>query len=131
MQDFLAVIISDDMAREDIFVRYVFVECEKDGQSIVQYTVVLGIVAAVCLVMGPMLRRFSQGMIKVAADQIGYQSESDQSFDPGQGYMEGSLSWANVYGNSTIREFAGTVNYIYGDKESRWSKVTTDLGFSK
>jgi Flp pilus assembly pilin Flp len=61
------------------------------GQSILEYTVIVGIVVVILSYMGTGIKRGVQSLVKVTADQVGNQQNSDQDFnDTQQGYMEGS-----------------------------------------
>ena len=100
------------------------------GQSLLQYTIVLGIAATVFVVMAPMLRRVSQGFIKVAADQIGVQQNGEQSFDLAGGYLKNSVQWRGGLTDKRTQEFAGNITYFYNDEIQGWSKSDVDMGFS-
>lgn len=60
------------------------------GQSILEYGVILGIVALALGMMQVYLRRGIQAGIKVAADEIGLQKDSEE-FDPTKGTIQDSL----------------------------------------
>ncbi len=102
----------------------------KYGQSLLQYTIVLGIAATVFVVMAPMLRRVTQGFIKVAADQIGGQQNGEQSFNLAGGYLKNSTQWRGGVTDKRTQEFAGNVTYFYDDEIQGWSKADVDMGFS-
>ena len=53
------------------------------GQTIVEYSLLIGIVIALLLVVTPMIKRGSQGMIKTVADEVGYQNNAEQKEGPG------------------------------------------------
>jgi hypothetical protein len=61
------------------------------GQSIIEYTIMIGIVTLVLFFMGTGIKRGVQSLVKVTADQVGNQLNSDQDFnDVQQGYMVAS-----------------------------------------
>src|SRR5580658_151514 len=61
------------------------------GQSILEYTIIVGIVTVVLYYMGTSIKRGMQSLVKVTADQVGNQANSDQDFtDYQQGYMTSS-----------------------------------------
>jgi hypothetical protein len=61
------------------------------GQSILEYTIIVGIVTVVLYYMGTSIKRGVQSLIKVTADQVGTQSNGDQEFnDTKEGYMVAS-----------------------------------------
>lgn len=53
------------------------------GQTIVEYSLLIGIVIALLLVVTPMIKRGAQGMIKTVSDEIGYQNNAEQKEGPG------------------------------------------------
>ncbi len=59
------------------------------GQTIVEYSLLLGIVIAVLLILTPMVKRSTQGMVKVVADELGYQRNAESQ-------VEGGLIFTNV-----------------------------------
>ncbi len=63
------------------------------GQSILEYTIIVGIVTVVLYYMGTGIKRGVQSLVKVTADQVGNQQNADQDFnDIRQGYMQGANS---------------------------------------
>ena len=53
------------------------------GQTIVEYSLLLGIVIALLVTMTPMVKRSAQGMVRVIADELGYQRNGEQQGDTG------------------------------------------------
>ena len=75
------------------------------GQSIIEYSMIIGILTVVLYYMGTSIKRGVQSLIKVTADQVGNQQNSDQNFnDTRQGYMEGSNSATQEANNKQIVE---------------------------
>ncbi len=63
------------------------------AQTMIEYTLIVGVVSIVLYYMGASIKRSVQGLIKVTADQIGNQQNSDQDFtDYQQGYLISSKS---------------------------------------
>ena len=61
------------------------------GQTILEYTIIVGIVTVALYYMGTSIKRGMQSLVKVTADQVGNQQNSDQDFtDYQQGYMIGT-----------------------------------------
>lgn len=48
------------------------------AQTFIEYTLLLGIVVMVYLAISPLIRRTSQGLVKLVADQVGNQLNADQ-----------------------------------------------------
>jgi len=64
------------------------------GQSMLEYTIIVGIVTVVLYYMGTGIKRGMQSLVKVTSDQVGNQQNADQDFnavDQG-GYMSGSYA---------------------------------------
>ena len=75
------------------------------GQSILEYTIIVGIVTVVLYYMGTGIKRGVQSLVKVTADQVGNQQNSDQDFnDTRQGYMQGSNSTTQEANNKQTTE---------------------------
>ena len=75
------------------------------GQSILEYTIIVGIVVVVLSYMGTGIKRGVQSLVKVTADQVGNQQNSDQDFtDVRQGYMVGSNSVTQKSNNKQTTE---------------------------
>ena len=65
----------------------------RHGQTILEYTIIIGIVTMMLFYMGTSIKRGLQSLLKVTADQVGNQQNSDQDFsDVRQGYMNSSIS---------------------------------------
>lgn len=56
---------------------------EISGQSIVEYSLLIGIVIAVGVVLSPMVKRGTQGMVKIVADEVGIQNQAEHQGDGG------------------------------------------------
>ncbi len=88
----------------------------KRAQSIIEYTTIMVTVIAVIAAMGTIIRRSSQGWIKLVADQIGVQNKADQKFnDISQAQLDSSYSLVRSDISKGKLEVAGVVNYIYND----------------
>ena len=54
----------------------------------IEYTIIVGIITLVLYYMGTSIKRGMQSLIKVTADQVGNQANSDQDFtDSQEGYL--------------------------------------------
>ncbi len=99
------------------------------GQSILEYTIIIGIVTVVLYYLGTGMKRGVQSMIKVTADQVGNQQNSDQDFTSSQqGYMVASNTQTQLARNKEVTEIgyvpAGGGSAIYLSNAS--SNETTD-----
>ena len=105
-----------------------------NGQTIIEYTLVLGIVLTVMIVMQPMIKRAGQGMIKTVADQIGNQEEADQRAFYQNAISEGHLEFATIQTQGVMDtqtlEFFGLTNHTYSDRMGIDSEQQSNLGFT-
>lgn len=106
------------------------VQRRNKGQSLMEYTIVLGIIVAVMVAMGPLIQSGSQGMIKIVADQIGNQQAADQLFGD-SGYLEESMTNTLVDMQTTQTQTLSNVYYLYDDVTQTMTNSTSDLGFSE
>ena len=65
---------------------------QTSAQSILEYILLLGIVAFVLFAMNSLIRRGVQSLIKVTADEIGNQQNGEQNFNSEAGYLVEALS---------------------------------------
>jgi predicted PurR-regulated permease PerM len=110
------------------------------GQSILEYTMIVAIIVAVIYYMGTGIKRGVQSLVKVTADQVGNQQNSDQDFnDAQQGFMSGSNSvvvdeinsenqeagYFNASGNAVY-----TTNTTYNESTNTYENTQTNEGFT-
>lgn len=100
------------------------------GQSMLEYSVVLGIIVMVMFVMTPLVKRGTQGMIKIVADQVGVQNASEQRFDD-SGHIVYSRTDANVLTSKLYSDVTGVVTYTLNDRTDQTTEVETNLGFTE
>lgn len=50
----------------------------RQGQTFIEYTILIGVLVTVLVAMTPMIRRATQSMVKVVSDQVGSQKNSEQ-----------------------------------------------------
>ena len=103
------------------------------GQSIVEYTMIAGIVTLVLYYMGTGIKRGVQSLVKITADQVGNQQNADQDFNDIQsGYMVASNSSAQDASNKQVAEFgyiptSGNAAYVATTVYNDYSDVVTNL----
>ena len=89
------------------------------GQTILEYTIIVGIVVVMLSFMGTGIKRGVQSLVKVTADQVGNQQNSDQDFnDTQQGYMVSSNSATQ---ESTIKQ----VNELGSNRQGNVTDITS------
>jgi hypothetical protein len=102
----------------------------KTGQTLLEYSLILSVIVGVFLTMTPLFKRGLQGMIKIAADQVGNQRNGDQVFDE-NGYLKSSYSGVMSRTQKRTRDYEGEVFYSYNDLVDTDSEVITNLGFTE
>ena len=102
----------------------------KKGQSILEYTILLGVIVLVMFAMGPMLKRGTQSLIKVVADQVGVQQNAEQKFDD-TGYLESSYAATSGFTDKQTRDLVGTITYFFNDETVTTSNALINLGFTE
>ena len=100
------------------------------GQSIIEVSLIVLIATSALAVMSPMLKRGLQGMIKVAADQIGSQKDSDQNFEDGGSFSD-LRSTANTSNADTVSEELGVISYTKNDYTERRLENTMNYGIQE
>lgn len=95
----------------------------------IEYTTILITVIAIVAAMSTMIRRSSQGWIKLVSDQIGVQNLADQRFnDLQQAQLDESYSTIRSDTSKSTLEVAGVINYIFDDIIRTDSNQSVNLG---
>lgn len=84
------------------------------GQSIIQYTAIMGIVTAAVVTMGPAIKRTIQAGYKNVTDKIGGQAEF--SPDPKRGFVDMAVTQENKMTTSKRTENNGDIILDYKDE---------------
>ena len=87
------------------------------GQTFIEYTLMIGILITVMVAMTPMMRRGIQAMVKVAADQVGNQRNSDQ-IGGRYGHLINSVAAVSVQQDIETRERIGVVGKNYDQDQT-------------
>jgi len=103
------------------------------GQTILEYTMLIGIITVVLFYMGTGIKRGVQSLVKVTADQMGNQQNSDQDFnDTMTGYMEGSNAATEEVNNKEAvetgwrNETTGAPYYVSSTLVNEYSETVTN-----
>jgi Flp pilus assembly pilin Flp len=101
------------------------------GQTILEYTIIVGIVAVMLSYMGSGIKRGVQSLVKVTADQVGNQENSDQNFnDAAQGYTEGVNAQIQENNARQVTEAMYVTNTSYNESSLTMTNTITNGGFS-
>jgi len=101
---------------------------DRKAQIFLEYVIVIGAVVLAMLAMNTMIKRGTQGMVKVVADQLGNQAAADQQF--GSGFLEEQYTTTRTTATKLKREFLGNTTYTYGDVTQITSDVIINMGFT-
>lgn len=105
---------------------------DQKAQVLLEYTIILGAVVFIVFAMGGMIKRGTQGMIMVVADQMGTQQNSDQAFNVVVGgYLIESGTAARTFSDKIKNEYIGEIKYTFDDTTSTKSNTLVDLGFEE
>ncbi len=106
---------------------------QKKAQTFIEYVIILTIVVTALYSISPLIKRGIQSMVKVTADHVGAQNESDQyRLDNDDGYMVSSTFNLNSSINKTRNESSGgNVNYVYDDDIRSKTVTRSNLGVTQ
>lgn len=100
----------------------------RDAQTILEYTMLFGILTSLLIAMTPLLRQGIQGMVKGVADQIGIQQNADQR-GGSKGYLVNYLASTSINREKNVRERLGDVTYNFiTDETSTQSETFSIIG---
>lgn len=96
-----------------------------------EYSLIAGLAVAILMIMAPLVRRGAQGMIKIVADQVGEQEESEQVYDDIEaGYLDYSYTTTRALANKKSKQRLWVFNTIYSESTSSSSNALMSLGFT-
>ena len=101
------------------------------GQTIVEYIVMIGIVAAVLYTMGPTFKRGVQSLIKGTADQLAAQNTSDQDFSYGSSHLDNSFSSTITNNQRKAQELIYTSSVQVDERADTYSNSITNAVFTR
>ena len=102
------------------------------GQSLLEYTLIVGVVSLVFVAMGPSMRRGIQSIVKVTSDGLAVQNQADQVYDPNAGYLVESFSSAKLNSDTAFRELPGGITRrIYNENSERYENALINEGLTE
>lgn len=90
----------------------------------------MGVIVLIMFTMGPLIKRGTQSLIKLVADQVGVQNNADQRFDE-SGHLEASYTATSGSMDKQSQDFVGTTSYIFDDLTTTQSNALMNLGFTE
>lgn len=102
------------------------------GQTILEYALLIMIVTMVLVYMGTDFKRGIQSMVKVTADQLGNQANSDQDFSyQSSGFLMNSSTRTWQRRQQLSNETQGIVSPKQGDFVETLTNTLTNAGSSQ
>ena len=103
--------------------------CHSQAQIVLEYTIILGIVSLVIFSMAAMIKRYTQGAIKIVADHLGNQINGEQRFEKERGYMIATYTTMDSNVETHIIEEAKERKKHSKDALTASTNTFSDLGF--
>ncbi len=100
---------------------------KRDAQIMVEYSLVIGLVIVMLVSMLPILTRMTQSMVKVVADQVGNQANSDQEFGK-TGHLVSEYASTRSNTNKYLDQQADVITYRYDDRTTTLKTSLLNLG---
>ena len=104
---------------------------QQSAQILLEHILLIGVVTIALITMTPMIRRTVQSVIKVTADEIGAQKNSDQNFNSDQGYLVESSSTSQYSRRNRYRDRPGVVVKQIDETTDTSTFTITNLGFTE
>lgn len=108
-----------------------------EGQTILEYSMLLFIIIGVLTVMGPLIKRITQGMVKIVSDEVGVQANAEQFYNADYGlsakpaYMIETRSQSQTDHSERTIELYGVTARSYTYNDLTQTNALSDLGFSE
>lgn len=104
---------------------------ELHGQGILEYVLVVGIVAVALIAMTQYIKRGAQSLIRTGYAQIGAQRNADQGFNNKMGYLESQNSTSADFKEKQVVDRIGIINYLPLEQSNVSTNALTNMGFTE
>ena len=94
-----------------------------------EYVIIVSVVILVLMAMSTLIKRGTQGMIKVVADEIGVQVNAEQN--AAEGYLKFSNVLTRTMADQRTLENVGDTVYAYDDEVLTTQTSIINLGFTE
>lgn len=101
------------------------------AQSIAEYMIMVTVIVSTIAVMFPFIKRGTQSLIRVGADQLGRQENAEQDFNSESGYTNMMSSSANAVSQTDRYELNGQRWISISEESSSTTNSLTNMGFTK
>ena len=100
------------------------------AQIISEYTLMISVIILAVVVMFPMVRRSTQKLTKLAADQIGNQVNADQDVNSDTGYLINSVGQGRSVAVDDDWYVYNATGHTYNDSTTMDTITYTNQGFT-
>jgi len=107
-----------------------FIHRQKKAQNVIEYIMLLTLVTAVVMAMGPICKRFTQGMIRLVADQVGNQKAADQQ-NMDDGFLSNAFTATRMTSQGVREDLLGNTTYYPFSQMVLDSIQYSNLGLSE
>ncbi len=104
---------------------------KRSAQTFVEYTLLVGVVIGLLIAMAPMLRRGTQGMIKIVSDQVGFQANAEQIGGTMGHLIETRTHTAIDRQRRTDEKFGNTTYQFLRDEVETQTSSFSNMGWSE
>ena len=104
---------------------------QQSAQILLEHILLIGVVTVALITMTPMIRRTIQSVIKVTADEIGKQKDSDQNFNSDQGYLVESSTGSQYTRRNRYLDRPGVMVKQINEITDTSTFTITNLGFTE
>ncbi len=100
---------------------------QQSAQTVLEYVLMISVVTAIIMAMSTMVRRSAQSMVKVVADQVGFQQNAEQD-DPDSGYLVRMTTEARQDQQKRVIERPDNIDYFFNETSTAEVESRTNLG---
>ncbi|MEI8012180.1 MAG: hypothetical protein WCI27_06840 [Candidatus Omnitrophota bacterium] len=99
------------------------------AQTLIEYVVLISVIVAGLVYMLPRVKRNTQSMIKLAADQIGNQSGAEQDMSADAARLQSSNTLVRTQGDNWRNDALGWSNRTILEVSDSTTNSLTNMGF--
>ena len=103
---------------------------KKIAQGMMEYILLIGIIVTALMAMSLAIKRGTQSIIKIGADQIGFQENAEQKFDNKTGFLNAQNTTVQDSREKQVVDRVGIINYIPNESTFVSTNTLTNGGFS-
>lgn len=101
---------------------------QRSAQSLIEYIIIVGVVMTAVYFMAPALKRGTQSIIKVTADQIGTQENAEQDFGKHDSHMDLMTTSSRANNRKATYGSVNGVTTIVDETSQTSTNTITNMG---